>query len=49
MHVPKRAASDPQLPVSARPASVTSREDSDIGASQGPDRRRLSDTAPNLC
>ena len=49
MHIPKRAASGPQPPVQAQPASVTSREDSDTGASQGPDRRRLSDTAPYLC
>ena len=49
MHVPKRAASGPQLPVPARPASVTSREDSGTGASQGLDRRRLGDTAPYLC
>ena len=49
MHIPKRAASDPQLPAPAQPACVTSREDSDTGASQGLVRRRLSDTAPYLC
>ena len=49
MHIPKRAASDPQLPVPSQLASVISCEDYDIGASQGPDRRRLSDTAPYLC
>ena len=49
MHVPKRAASGPQLPVPAQPASVIGCEGSDTGASLGPARRRLSDTAPYLC
>ena len=49
MHIPKRAASDPQPPMPAQPASVTGHEDSGTGASQGPARRRLSDTAPYMC